>query len=211
MKPNTILCYLFGEDTLMFLKNLRENISVFFMRHKESNDSLPFKIARLGFFINFMVPSALFGVNPWFQRNCYFFVVFCLFTMGKSTIVALFFLFWLGLWVENIMLGLAYHNITLFKKQLDWFCLGSDMVLAFFGNTGTAFNKMTPAVFRGVATAVGAGAGEAIVTEGLAIGLAKANTMADPSLDFGTQLKYQRTQVQRLMPLNYWYNGGKTN
>jgi len=210
MQANLILCSLFGEDTLMFLKNLRKNITIFFKRHKESDDSLPFKIVRVGFFVNFMVPSALFGVNPWFQRNCYFFVVFCLFTMGKSTIIALFFLFWLGLWVENMMLGLAYRNISIFKKQLDAFCLGSDMVLAFFGNTGTVFNKMTPAVFRGVATAVGAGVGETIVAEGIAMGLAKANTMADPTLDFGTQLDFHRTQVKRVMPLNYWYNGGKT-
>ena len=209
MQANTILCSLFGEDTLMFLKNLRKNISTFFKRHQESDDSFPLKIARVGFFVNFMVPSALFGVNPWFQRNCYFFVVFCLCTMGKSTIIALFFLFWLGLWVENMMLGLAYHNISIFKKQLDSFCLGSDMVLAFFGNAGTVFNKMTPAVFRGVATAVGAGAGEAVVTEALAMGLAKANTMADPSLSFPTELEKHRKSVRSIMPLNYWYNGGK--
>lgn len=83
------------------------------------------------------------------------------------------------------------------------------MVGAFFGTTGTVFNKMTPAILRGVAGAIGAGAAEAVMTEGIATGCAKANCVINPDLDYSTELNKHRESVRSIMPLHNWYNGPK--
>ena len=200
------LTYIFGMDTLEFFRKTRMNTQVFLKRNYNTNDSSIVKTMRLLFFVNFMLPSALFGLNPWFQRNCSTILFVCMLCLSKSNIVAFFFVFWLTLWIDNMLLGAMYHNVALFKSKFDAFCLGPDMVLAFHGNTGIVYNKMTPAVFRGVGFAVGAAGVETAVAEGLAHASAKAATFGDPSLEYKTELSQARDRISSVMPLNNWFN-----
>ena len=205
MQP--VFTYIFGVDTLEFFQKTRMNTQVFLKRNYNTNDSSIVKTMRLLFFVNFMLPSALFGLNPWFQRNCSTIMFMCMLCLSKSTIVAFFFVFWLTLWIDNMLLGVMYHNVALFKEKFDAFCLGADMVLAFHGNTGTVYNKMAPAVFRGVGFAVGAAGVETAVTEGLAHASAKAATAADSSLEYKMELSQARERISSIMPLNNWFKG----
>ena len=204
---HSVLTYLFGADTLNFFQHTRMNTQVFLHRNYHTNDSGIVKTMRVLFFVNFMLPSALFGLNPWFQRNCSSIMFMCMLCLSKSNIVAFFFVFWLTLWIDNMILGVMYHNVALFKTRFDAFCLGADMVLAFHGNTGTVYKKMAPAVFRGVGFAVGAAGVETAVTEGLAHASAKAATVADPSLVYKTELSQARMRISSIMPLNNWFKG----
>ena len=200
-----IFSYLFGSDTLEFFQKTRMNTQVFLKRNYNTKDSSIVKTMRLLFFVNFMLPSALFGLNPWFQRNCSTIMFMCMLCVSKSNIIAFFFVFWLTSWIDNMLLGVMYHNVTFFKRQFDALCLGADMVLAFHGNTGTVYNKMTPAVLKGIGGAIGAASGETIVTEGLAHASAKAATLADPSLKYATELSQARERISSIMPLHNWF------
>ena len=106
-----------------------------------------------------------------------------------------------------MILGVTYHKVPFIKRKFDGFCLGADMVLAFHGNTCTVYNKMAPAVFKGVGGAIGVASAETVITEGLAHASAKAATFADPSLEYKTELSQARGRISSIMPLHNWFNG----
>ena len=108
----------------------------------------------LSFFIFVMLPTRVFCLQPWVMYVAApgtFLVVFAL----GNPVVAIFFFSWVGLILENIMLGIIYHKSVYGKKYVDTIGLGPDMILYFLGNTGTVPLALSRRVFTGTVAASG--------------------------------------------------------
>ena len=99
------------------------------------------------FFISVMLPTRVFCLQPWIMHVAAPGTFVAVFALSKP-VVALSFLLWVGLIVENIALGIVYHKTVLGKKYLDTLGLGSDMILYFLGNTGTLPFALSKRVLR---------------------------------------------------------------
>ena len=67
--------------------------------------------------------------------------------------------------MENITLGIVYHNTVLGKRYLDTIGLGPDMILYFLGNTGTVSFALSKRVLQGSMSASGSIIAEKVIID----------------------------------------------
>lgn len=139
--------------TIALDSELQKQCQVFWTRIKHT----PFwlKCWHMSFFMTVMLPTRVFCLQPWILHVAApgtFCVVFAL----SYPVVAICFFMWIGLLMENIMLGVLYHKSVLGKKYIDTVALGPDMVLYFLGNTGSIPFALSKHALRGSVAASGA-------------------------------------------------------
>ena len=72
--------------------------------------------------------------------------------------------------MENITLGIVYHNTVLGKRYLDTIGLGPDMILYFLGNTGTVPFALSKRVLQGSMSASGSIIVEKVIIDACTFG-----------------------------------------
>ena len=158
--------------TLLLDSKLQSQCGIFWTRLKEQ--PLWLKPWHASFFLFMMLPTRVFCLQPWILHVAApgtFCVVFAL----SYPPVAICFFLWASLLLENIVLGVIYHNTSLGKKYVDTVCLGADMVLYFLGNTGSVSRTVSKRALQGGALASGC-----VLVEKVAIDVV---TFAETSLE----------------------------
>ena len=113
--------------TIALDSQLQHQCTMYWSRAKEK----PFWLRcwHISFFTSVMLPTRC--LQPWIM-----YVAapgtFCAAFALSNPVVALSFLLWVGLIMENITLGIVYHNTVLGKRYLDTIGLGPDMILYFW-------------------------------------------------------------------------------
>jgi hypothetical protein len=85
--------------------------------------------------------------------------------------------------MENITLGIVYHNTVLGKRYLDTLGLGPDMILYFLGNAGTVPFALSKCVLQGSIAA----SGSVIVEKGIIDVYTFGETWLEESTHNGTE------------------------
>ena len=138
--------------TILLDSELQKQCTIYWSRAKEK--PLWLRCWHMSFFISVMLPTRVFCLQPWIMDVAAPGTFFAVFALGNP-IVAISFFLWVGLILENIMLGILYHNSVLGKRYLDTVGLGSDMIFFFLGNTGSIPVALSKRVFKGSVVASG--------------------------------------------------------
>ena len=132
--------------TIALDSELQHQCTMYWSRAKEK--PFLFRCWHISFFISVMLPTRVFCLQPWIMYVAApgtFCAVFAL----SNPVVALAFLLWIGLIMENITLGIVYQKTVLGKRYLDTIGLGPDMIFYFLGNTETIPFALSKRVLQG--------------------------------------------------------------
>ena len=153
--------------TIALDSQLQHQCTMYWSRAKEK----PFWLRcwHISFFTSVMLPTRVFCLQPWIM-----YVAapgtFCAAFALSNPVVGLSFLLWVGLIMENITLGIVYHNTVLGKRYLDTIGLGPDMILYFLGNTGTVPFALSKRVLQGSMSASGSIIVEKVIIDACTFG-----------------------------------------